>query len=333
MSATEEWFYGAGGGNGTNPYIIVVGGSSAGNTGSWGLLSMSLWTEFITMNGLSDTDNTTGCGATNCDAIKGFGYEMINSTSNYPFFITGNTQPQLTGNLITNHCFTASIGNTGALQANRAAIGGVIGSVNSCVKIAVDGYSLSGAMMIGLLTNNISVMVANSGLETLSELGGAAVHNTHLGKWDADNAALAVNQGSPVACWMDNQGGKEAFWLVSSAEFFQNSAFFAAAISAAVSGTEGAAMDKATYGQLWGFWPFKAADSTSTTIGAIEPDNVIFVGEKAGKGNAFRFSLNGTSMLNETADTTKFVQATVVVANQAVIAAPTGGVGQFKGLT
>jgi hypothetical protein len=65
-------------------------------------------------------------------------------------------------------------------------------------------------------------------------------------------------------------------------------------------------------------------------------DNAIFVGCKFNKGIAFRFTVTTSTNVMATAalqGTPSFTQATVTSSNAAIITAPTGGMGQFKGLT
>jgi len=93
-------------------------------------------------------------------------------------------------------------------------------------------------------------------------------------------------------------------------------------------------MDKATYGQFWAFWFFLADNSSTTSIGAVEPDAVIIAGEKVGKGIAFRWGLAADPIQpTSTITTSKFTASDVTDSNTAKISAPTGGMGQFKGLT
>lgn len=91
-------------------------------------------------------------------------------------------------------------------------------------------------------------------------------------------------------------------------------------------------MAKATYGQLWAFWPFLADATGTVSIGSVEPDQLIFVGEKVGKGIAFRWGLSGDPLnTTGTVITSKFTVSSAN--NTATISAPAGGVGQFKGLS
>lgn len=95
-------------------------------------------------------------------------------------------------------------------------------------------------------------------------------------------------------------------------------------------------MVKGTYGQLWAMWTFLKDASGTTILSAAEGDSVIFVGELSGKGTAFRWTLSDVSGLRTTSgtvETAPFTVATVTANNQAIISAPTGGMGQFKGLT
>lgn len=87
-----------------------------------------------------------------------------------------------------------------------------------------------------------------------------------------------------------------------------------------------------TYGSAWNFWPFLAANANAATlIGAQEPDNVVVVGTKAGKGTIFRGTLTSDPLKYTATDTTIFtVNAAAGVVS---VDAPTGGMGQFKGTT
>jgi len=257
LTACEEWKFGGGTGTGQDPYVIVMGGSTAGNAASWGLLGMSMWANFISMDGEDKVADCTGC-----DKIKSFNYEVVYKASNVVFFKADDTNVGKSGMLISNHCWTASIGRPDAAADKRAAVGGITGSVNSCCKIAVDGYSLSGAMVIGIVSNNMTSMLDAAALKILEEVGNAAPYNGDMGMWVGDTTLKAINQGSPTTVLVDNAGGNEAWWLVTANEWFQNSGCFAALVGSAISGTIGADMARATYGQLWSMWAFMADDGT-----------------------------------------------------------------------
>jgi hypothetical protein len=88
------------------------------------------------------------------------------------------------------------------------------------------------------------------------------------------------------------------------------------------------------FGSIWNFWPFMSNEiTTSNYIAAQVPDNFVCVGTMKGKGTIFR----GTA---STTDPIKFLAVTTDVftvnndANGIVgISGPTGGMGQFKGLS
>lgn len=196
LAAAEEYKYGlantitvAGG----DPLIMIMGGSTAGNLVSWGLLGMSMWSEFISEEGV----DSTVCTAANCDKVVALAYATVKAATNQPFFLNADTQMVLTGQLVTNSCWTAVIGRPDGVAAKRAAVGGTIGSVNNCVKIAVDGYSLSGAMCIGRVSADLSTLADADTLMAVTEVDNAAPYNTAAGAFAADTIK-AVNQGSPT---------------------------------------------------------------------------------------------------------------------------------------
>jgi hypothetical protein len=93
-------------------------------------------------------------------------------------------------------------------------------------------------------------------------------------------------------------------------------------------------MAKANYGSVWNFWPFKAAETNAANyIAAQDPDMMIMCGTFKGKGSIFRGTVAGaTPLLYATTDNAIFTvnnDATGVVS----VTGPTGGMGQFKGLT
>lgn len=126
----------------------------------------------------------------------------------------------------------------------------------------------------------------------------------------------------------------DAFFLCTSSEYFYDSILVSGLSNAtAFSVSQGdVAWSKATYGAAWNFWPFMAANSGATTlIGAQDPDNVVVVGTRQGKGTIFRGTLTADPLKYTATDTTIFtVNATAGVV---AVDAPTGGVGQFKGTT
>jgi hypothetical protein len=93
------------------------------------------------------------------------------------------------------------------------------------------------------------------------------------------------------------------------------------------------AFAKASYGAIWNMWPFMRDESVSTVkISAQIPDNMICVGTLKGKGTVFRGTLTGATLIYTATSTTIMTEGKDVtgIVN---ISAPTGGMGQFKGLT
>lgn len=89
-------------------------------------------------------------------------------------------------------------------------------------------------------------------------------------------------------------------------------------------------MAKATYGQLWAMWLFAKNDATAAVIGSQTPDNMIFVGQRIGKGTAFRYTVTAATADYKTTTqytTNVFTASTVNDSNRAIISAPTGGMG------
>lgn len=88
------------------------------------------------------------------------------------------------------------------------------------------------------------------------------------------------------------------------------------------------AITMATHGQFWNFWLYAQATATAANFSATAMDAIIFVGTKQGRGTLSKSSLS-TDKLTYTNIPFSSGQGTVV----RLIDAPTGGVGQFKGLT
>lgn len=101
-----------------------------------------------------------------------------------------------------------------------------------------------------------------------------APYSATTGEWTSDTTnPKAINQGSPTLVLINSAGTDyDAWWLITSAEFFQNSGTFTAKVSADISGVAGADMAAATYGQIWSAWVFKADDGATIAIGSTEPD-------------------------------------------------------------
>ena len=77
----------------------------------------------------------------------------------------------------------------------------------------------------------------------------------------------------------------EAYYLLTSSEYYYNSILLTvlkdATNFAPLQGS--VSLANATYGAVWNFWPFKAAETVaSTKISAQAPETVILVGVKGG---------------------------------------------------
>lgn len=79
----------------------------------------------------------------------------------------------LNGSTTYNACWTAIHARPTAVDADRAAIGGYVGSITSCVKHAVDGYSFWGVTIIAAVgkawsgaTNFTAALTSNAISET-----------------------------------------------------------------------------------------------------------------------------------------------------------------------
>jgi hypothetical protein len=120
--------------------------------------------------------------------------------------------------------------------------------------------------------------------------------------------------------------------MTTSSEYYSDSAATSCLITAtAMAPAKGTALAKATYGQVWETWPFKKEYTGASLITAQAADEIIIVGSLVGKGMIARFAVSGSPLLYGTANSTKMtVNATSGVVK---VSNPTGGMGQFKGLT
>jgi len=114
---------------------------------------LNSWTfqgAFIDYNGLSTT--TTG-GVTplldNPTSGNAYVFGTINVAANFLFAATANDAVTIVnGPTTSNHCWTAVAARPDAVDAKRAAIAGYIGSITTCLKHAIDGYSFWGVTLI-----------------------------------------------------------------------------------------------------------------------------------------------------------------------------------------
>lgn len=121
--------------------------------------------------------------------------------------------------------------------------------------------------------------------------------------------------------------------MTTSSEYFSDSAAVSIIPSASpVVPKKGTTLAKATYGQVWETWPFQREYAGTDSPINHTLDEIIVVGSKAGKGVIARFALTGPNpFLYGTPNSSKMtVNATSGIVS---VSNPTGGVGQFKGLT
>lgn len=128
-------------------------------------------------------------------------------------------------------------------------------------------------------------------------------------------------------------GGFDAFFLLTSSEYYYQSVLFSVetgAVGFAV--TQGnVALATATFGSAWNFWPFKLDEATAGTgIVAQDANAIIMVGTKDGRGVFWRATLTTDPAVYTDTDVSIFSSATLGVKS---VEAPLYGVGQFKGLT
>jgi len=75
--------------------------------------------------------------------------DMTQSTNNFVYASdAANAGSIANGVTAANHCWTAVHARPDAVAAKRAAIGGFAGSITTCLKHAVDGYSFWGVTLI-----------------------------------------------------------------------------------------------------------------------------------------------------------------------------------------
>ena len=131
------------------------------------------------------------------------------------------------------------------------------------------------------------------GMALLTEVADIPDLNKIIGLADATHAGLGVGSATvglnlaQVRVIHINYSAltKEAYYLLTSSEYYYKSIL----LSVVKDGSEFApiqgsiSLANATYGAVWNFWPFKAAETVaSTKISAQAPETVILVGVKGG---------------------------------------------------
>lgn len=113
---------------------------------------MNSWTlqgQFIDFNGLTATSD--GTAATLVNPTSGVAWKLaaVNVAANFVFAAGADDAVAIVnGPTTSNHCWTAVAARPDAVDAKRAAIAGYVGSITTCLKHAIDGYSFWGATVI-----------------------------------------------------------------------------------------------------------------------------------------------------------------------------------------
>lgn len=157
----------------------------------------------------------------------------------------------------------------------------------------VDGYSLSGYTLIGLIGSDYTAASYGSPLNLESTLKWSemsALTNTPwagtTGEWNGGSTVKSMNLGSISSITIDVGGTKKTLlFLMTSNEFYGDSGVVSydgtlvPASGVALVATEGStAFAKATYGQLWAIYAFKYDATTTGAITSQAANNLIFVG-------------------------------------------------------
>lgn len=140
--------------------------------------------------------------------------------------------------------------------------------------------------------------------------------------------------------------------LFTSSEYFQNSVFFCfqsdattasldkleeAKIFGVASATDDV-MNKTNFGSVWGFWPYKAANTSGNDLKLQTADFMMFVGSRTGTGVVTRNTFVPTNTtLTDFESSSTWTAATSGVTTASTyyvyVDAPANGMAQFKGLT
>jgi len=128
------------------------------------------------------------------------------------------------------------------------------------------------------------------------------------------------------------------YFLLTTSEYYWNSVVFTAPnLTVEFDVTNGSVvLARATYGSIWNFWLFEANNAAASTYYVGQnPDNMVLVGTRAGKGALHRATLvaNGAtaSIRVYTATTNTVYSVNNDASGIVTINSPTGGMGQFKG--
>jgi len=109
------------------------------------LNSWTLQGQFIDYNGVT----ATAGALTNPTSGNAWKLGAVNVADNLIFAATvSDSVAIVNGPTTSNHCWTAVAARPDAIATKRAAIAGYVGSITTCLKHAIDGYSFWGATVI-----------------------------------------------------------------------------------------------------------------------------------------------------------------------------------------
>jgi len=119
-------------------------------------------TATVAKGGISLSTTTTDTNAWELPSVSG----TVEKTFMNIVYAAGNERYLTAAQFTSNHCWTAVQALPNATAAFRVAIGGYTGSITTCLKHAVDGYSFWGANImarIGGATWVAATFVATAG--------------------------------------------------------------------------------------------------------------------------------------------------------------------------
>jgi len=125
----------------------------------------------------------------------------------------------------SNHCWTAVHAHPGATDTKRVVIGGYAGSITSCLKHAVDGYSFWGAIIIAKLGKTwiVASFTKADSMEFVEELAALGQLGSQIGTLGGGGQA-GLNLAQVRVIHMNYVSTNfDAFMLLTSAEYYHAS--------------------------------------------------------------------------------------------------------------
>lgn len=152
-----------------------------------------------------------------------------------------------------NHCWTAVNALSNSTVAKRQTVGGFTGSVTSCLKHAIDGYSFWGGILIATIGSSFvaaSFTIAAGG-PSIKALG--TIINDNKGTHGAAGMnGLNFAQPRVVTARLNLKTATATenllYILCTSQEYYFRSIFFTTAYTASFTAVDGGTMAHATYG-------------------------------------------------------------------------------------